>query len=162
MTERERNIELRDGLRHQGLCCDLFPDQARGVRKPYDMVACTPTGRYWAIEGKRVEIPAWDSKKAILTARMFEEDQLPSLMEVARREALASVALFVQPPQVTKTRAWLLSARWVVTRLRDGEALRLTDLQGRVELVRLMNVGWGVTPTVLEVLPIVSNGFLWG
>lgn len=159
MHERERMVQLKEGLRDQHILATSFPDWAVGSERPYDLVACTPGGVYWAIEGKAVQIPSWTSKQTLLGPRSFREHQIPNLLRVAEQDGRASVVLFIQPPQVRDTRAWLLSAQGVADMLLQDRVLRLVDLGNntavdKFELVRLPQGRWGLGEAMWERLRI--------
>lgn len=154
MIERDRMSQLKAGLQSQGILVEQFADQARGVVKPMDLVACCPGGVYWAIEGKAVQIPSWTSKQSLLGPRSFREHQLPNLLKVAEQGGRASIILFVQPPRATDTRAWVLSAQGVAAMLQQDRVLRLVDFGDpavdEFELVRLPQGRWGLGPEMLR------------
>lgn len=155
MTERERNRQFCEGLTSQGYLTTLLVDWAIGSNYHYDIIACCPGGLYWAIEGKRVEIPSWTSKQTLLGARSFKRDQIPGLLKVADRQGgRASVVLFVEPPRSAETRAWVFSARAIAQMIRKDRVLRLTDLgdpaADAYELARLPQQQWGLGEHMLK------------
>lgn len=154
MKERERTLQLAKGLEAQGLLVEQFYDQARGVKKPYDLVACCPGGLYWAIETKRMDVPSWESKACLLGPRSFQPKQLENLLKVAKQGGRATVALFVIPPRAIETRAWALSARAVARRFQQDRVYRLEDLLAPeaepFELVRIPGAAWGLKGAMLQ------------
>ncbi len=101
-----------------------------------------------------MQISSWTSKQSLLGPRSFKSHQLPNLLQVAEQGGRASVVLFIQPPQVRETRAWLLSARSVANMLQLDRVLRLIDLSDpavdEFELVRLPKGTWGLGEQMLR------------
>lgn len=148
MNEHARMKQFEAGLGTQGFLAHVLPDQAHGTVKPCDMIACGPQGRFWAVEGKAVQVPSWSSQQTLLGPRSFRAHQIPSLLHFARSEAVASVVLFVAPPQARDTRAWLLDVRGVACLLAQDGVLRLQNIdEGEAapwELRRLPEGRWGL------------------
>lgn len=149
MNEHARMKQLEAGLNTQGFLAHVLPDLAYGVVKPCDMIACGPHGRFWAVEGKAVEVPSWASKQTLIGPRTFRSHQLPSLLQYVEEGAVASVVLFVAPPRSAETRAWLLNAREIADIIARDGVLRLTDFDEEAlacwELQRLPRGRWGLS-----------------
>lgn len=169
MTEKVFQAELATTFRAAGYWAMKWPDQAVSrmqvgkngklrfaLPKPFDLILCSPEGRFVAIECKLVRGP-----KLAVDERL--DRQVETLAQISERGGFTWLALnfrFVrhrQPQRVN--RAVLFPIR--AAGLFDGPTLLLDNVAkvGGMELIRTTG-GWRL-PTVVHGVPWASHADSW-
>lgn len=114
MQEKDFHKQLIDGFEWSGITAHKFPDLARGLVKPYDLV-CNFLGEYWAIEAKvlRVErLPPNDRLKEtdiIWRPAIMRPKQIINLAKEAGIGGQGLVALLLVNTRATRQKAAFLA-----------------------------------------------------
>lgn len=114
MKENHCNTEVVRSLKHYGWGAYKLSD-VRGARftetKPCDIIACSPKGRYVAIEGKLIKKWQGFSAKALRPNQIAHLDQT-----CIKRQGRAFVFLYVRinpdKQKGTKRECWLVAFDW--------------------------------------------------
>lgn len=153
MAYLESNLktELRDALRDAGCCCEKFPDNAKGVKKPYDLVAGIQ-GRLCAIETKLTKCGSEHHlarrKPDMIVVKLSDvrENQVIALNDTWAKGCWAFVGAGLYEQMTHARECWMVP--WVL--FKGREVWTLGDLQqlGPPHLIWARGRGWDVSPLV--------------
>lgn len=159
MTEKNFQENLVNGLRHHGFWAHKLPDLARGVNKPFDIVACW-SAQFWAIEVKLAKFKRSmqkaqiSGKDRVVKQTDLSHGQHKNLTEILTNEGNALIAAFICndfDPQIA--RGWIIDYKtfmtrdsWTVDELIKLDKEFYSESYYSFELTRVPYAGWCLYP----------------